>query len=41
MRIPTVVVIPSRYEPARLRKLVRPLLREAEVIVLDNGHATP
>jgi GT2 family glycosyltransferase len=41
MRVSTVVVIPSRYEPARLRKLVRPLNREAEVIVLDNGHEPP
>jgi GT2 family glycosyltransferase len=41
MRIPTVVVIPSRYEPSRLVALALPLLREAEVIVLDNGHEPP
>lgn len=41
MRPPTVVVIPSRYEPKRLRRLVNPMLREAEVIVLDNGHEPP
>lgn len=39
--IPTVVVIPSRYERKRLRRLVLPLLREAQVIVLDNGHEPP
>jgi hypothetical protein len=41
MRIPTVAVIPSRYEPKRLRALAYPLMREAEVIILDNGHEPP
>jgi hypothetical protein len=39
--IPTVVVIPSRYEPARLKALLRVVKQEAEVIVLDNGHEPP
>lgn len=39
--IPTVAVIPSRYEPQRLRALVEQLVAEAEVIVLDNGHEPP
>jgi hypothetical protein len=36
--IPTVAVIPSRYEPARLKMLLRIVKPEADVIVLDNGH---
>lgn len=39
--IPTVAVIPSRYEPARLRKLVASIIPDADVIVLDNGHEPP
>lgn len=36
-----MAVIPSRYEPARLRTMARPLVDEATVVVLDNGHDTP
>lgn len=39
--IPTVAVIPSRYEPDRILRLARSLTHEAEVIVLDNGHEPP
>jgi hypothetical protein len=39
--IPTVAVIPSRYEPARLKVLLRVVKQEADVIVLDNGHEPP
>lgn len=38
---PTVVVIPSRYEPERVRALALPLRIEADVIVFDNGHEPP
>lgn len=36
--IPTVAVIPSRYEPKRVAALAGELVAEAEVIILDNGH---
>lgn len=39
--IPTVAVIPSRYERRRLQALALPLRREADVIVFDNGHEPP
>lgn len=38
--IPTVAVIPSRYEPKRLMRLALSLVYDAQVIVLDNGHET-
>lgn len=39
--IPTIAVIPSRYEPDRLRALLDIITPEANVIVLDNGHEPP
>ncbi len=33
-----LIVIPSRYEPQRLRRLVKVVSREAETLILDNGH---
>lgn len=38
---PTVVVIPSRYERARITALAEQVAKEAEVIILDNGHEPP
>lgn len=39
--IPTVAVIPTRYEPQRVRRLVRGIRYEAEPLVFDNGHEPP
>ena len=39
--IPTIAVIPTRYEPDRLRALLDCITPEANVIVLDNGHEPP
>lgn len=36
-----MAVIPSRYEPDRLRAMAAPLVAEATVLILDNGHARP
>ncbi len=39
--IPTIVVIPTRYEPDRLRRLLRSMRGEADLLVFDNGHEPP
>lgn len=39
--IPTIAVVPTRYEPDRLRALLDLITPEANVIVLDNGHEPP
>lgn len=36
--IPTVVVIPTRYDQPRLRRLLDVVTPEANPIILDNGH---
>lgn len=41
MMIPTVAVIPTRYEEARLRALLDVVTPEATPIILDNGHEPP
>lgn len=38
----TVAVIPTRYEPARLRKLLKVVVPDADrTLVMDNGHKEP
>lgn len=40
--IPTIVVIPTRYQPERVLALVKTIRREVdEVILIDNGHDEP
>ena len=40
--IPTIVVIPTRFEPERVLSLVKVIRPDvAEVILLDNGHEPP
>lgn len=40
--IPTIVVIPTRYQPDRVQALVNVIRSEvAEVILIDNGHFEP
>lgn len=40
--IPTIAVIPTRYEPDRVLALVKSIRRDVdEIILLDNGHEPP